>query len=120
MGEACVSDPQIEGDQSGLDRRSLIKKMAVGAFAVPVIVSFQLDSLARAGTLGGSGTPTHTYPNQTHPNQTHPNQTHPNQHDHEHHRKHGHKHGHKHKHDDPPKHKHKRKKHKQKHKRKHE
>jgi len=120
-GEACVSDPQNEGEQSGLDRRSLVKKMAIGAFAVPAIVSFQLDSLARAGTFGNKGSsPKHTYPNQSHANQHHPNQSHANQHPpkHEHD---DHKHKHKHHKDDPKKHKHEKppkppKKHKPKHK----
>ncbi len=46
-----MSDVPVEGEQQGLDRRALVKRMAIGAFAVPAIVSFQLDSLARAGTL---------------------------------------------------------------------
>ena len=95
-----------EGGSDGLDRRAFIKRMAVGAFAIPVIASFQLDSLARAGAPKGGG---HTWPNQSHgnqtlpgippvvcypnqtqadglagtqsyyPNQTYPNQTYPNQ-----------------------------------------
>jgi hypothetical protein len=66
-----VSDPHIEEGQSGLNRRLLIKRMAVGAFAVPAIVSFQLDSLARAGTFTTKH-PSHMYPNQTEPNQHKP------------------------------------------------
>jgi hypothetical protein len=66
-----VSDPHIEEGQTEFDRRSLVKKMAVGAFAVPAIVSFQLDSLARAGTFSTKA-PKHTYPNQTEPNQCPP------------------------------------------------
>ena len=81
--EGRVSDPHSEAEQSGLDRRSLVKKMAVGAFAVPAIVSFQLDSLARAGTFS-TKSPSHTYPNQTEPNQHH-------------HKPHKHKHKGKHK-----------------------
>ena len=55
--------------------------MAVGAFAVPAIVSFQLDSLARAGTFSGKKEkhPKHDCPNQTEPNQTWPNQSDPKQ-----------------------------------------
>jgi hypothetical protein len=63
-----VSDPHNEVEPSGFNRRSLIKKMAVGAFAVPAIVSFELDSLARAGTFS-SKPPKHMYPNQTEANQ---------------------------------------------------
>ena len=86
-----MSDPHIEGEQSRLNRRSLIKKMAVGAFAVPTIVSFQMDSLARAGSTSKK----HQDPGQSYPNQCHPNQQ-PDPHDHDH-DPHGHDH------DPPPK-----------------
>jgi hypothetical protein len=69
----------------GLDRRSFMKRMAVGVFIVPAVASFKLDSLARAGTPG-LNTPglDHKWPNQSRGNQTHPkfcfpNQTHGNQ-----------------------------------------
>lgn len=65
-----MSNGNIDDVPSGMDRRALVKKMAVGAFAVPAIASFKLDSLAHAGTLPGS-----SYPNQTQPNQTYSNQT---------------------------------------------
>ena len=89
-----MSDPHIEEEQSRLNRRSLIKKMAVGAFAVPTIVSFQMDSLARAGSFSKKHQePSHSYPNQCHPNQQ------PDPHDHDHdHDPHDHDHDH-----DPPK-----------------
>lgn len=89
-----MSDQTVEGEgaQPGLNRRALVQRMAVGAFAMPAIISFQLDSLARAGTFKGKKHPKHpkqdcpnqtepnqTWPNQTEPNQTWPNQTHPNQ-----------------------------------------
>ena len=57
-------------DSSAFNRAQLIMKLAVGAFAIPVIATFKLDSLARAGTRRGG----HSYPNQTEPNQTYPNQ----------------------------------------------
>jgi hypothetical protein len=44
-----VSDWNFEDAQSGLDRRAMVRRLAVGAFAVPAIVAFKLDSLARAG-----------------------------------------------------------------------
>jgi hypothetical protein len=66
-----VSDSDIERANGGIDRRSFVKKLAVGAFAVPVVVSFQLDDLARAGTFHKKPPkdPGHSYPNQTEPNQ---------------------------------------------------
>ncbi len=68
-----MDDQELDiGTSSAFDRRSFVKKMAVGAFVVPAVVSFRLDSLAQAGT-------SHGYPNQTYPNQTYPNQTYPNQ-----------------------------------------
>jgi hypothetical protein len=70
LGGGIVDDQQLDGT---FDRRAFVKKMAVvGAFVVPAVVSFKLDSLAQAG-IG------HGYPNQTYPNQTYPNQTYPNQ-----------------------------------------
>jgi hypothetical protein len=74
-----VTDPRSEVEVAGFNRRSLIKKMAVGAFAVPAIVSFELDSLARAGTFS-SKPPKHTYPNQTEPNQHPPKDCDPPKH----------------------------------------
>ena len=74
-----MSDPHIEVEPSGFNRRALIKKMAVGAFAVPAIVSFELDSLARAGTFS-SKPPKHTYPNQSEPNQHPPKDCDPPKH----------------------------------------
>ena len=73
LGRVPCRNVPIEGEQQGLDRRALVKRMAIGAFAVPAIVSFQLDSLARAGTFTKKP-PKHTYPNQTEPNQHFPNQ----------------------------------------------
>ncbi len=70
-----MSNGDFDGVPTGIDRRTLVKKMAVGAFVVPAIASFKLDSLAHAGTLPGSSYPNQTYPNQTYPNQTYPNQT---------------------------------------------
>ena len=72
-----MSDRHSADSSATFNRAQLIKKLAVGAFAIPVIATFKLDSLARAGTRrGGHG---HSYPNQTQPNQSYPNQTHPNQ-----------------------------------------
>jgi hypothetical protein len=45
-----VPDREIDA-QGGMNRRALVTKLAVGAFAVPAIVAFKLDSLARAGTF---------------------------------------------------------------------
>jgi hypothetical protein len=44
-----VSDRDIDAAHAGMNRRALVTKLAVGAFAVPAIVAFKLDSLARAG-----------------------------------------------------------------------
>jgi hypothetical protein len=63
-----VSDPDVDAAQAGMDRRALVTKLAVGAFAVPAIVAFKLDSLARAG--GFSNHPRH--PDCTQPNGTQP------------------------------------------------
>jgi hypothetical protein len=92
-----VPDEFAEGPSpQGYDRRALVKKLAVGAFAAPVIASFSLDSIARAGTYKGKkhdphgkqAHPNQACGNQAHGNQTHGNQTHPNQtkppHDHKH------------------------------------
>jgi hypothetical protein len=97
MKEGSVSDLDLEGGQPGLDRRALVKKLAVGAFAVPAIVSFQLDSLARAQTFKGESHRNH--PKQECPNQTNPNQTWPNQKCDD---KHRHKRRRKHKKNPPP------------------
>jgi hypothetical protein len=75
-----VSNQGVEGESSGFNRLTLVKKMAVGAFAVPAIVSFQLDSLARAGTFHARGHQQgsdgdHSYGNQSVGNQTVGNQT---------------------------------------------
>jgi hypothetical protein len=76
-----MPDRHSEDASASFDRSELIKKLAVGAFGIPVIASFTLDSLARAGTRkrGGHSYPNQTQPNQTYPNQTQPNQTYPNQ-----------------------------------------
>jgi hypothetical protein len=89
-----VSDANVEGERQGFNRLTLVKKMAVGAFAVPAIVSFQLDSLARAGTFSkgthgcdhshpnqtvANQAPEHAHPNQTYNNQSPPDHSHPNQ-----------------------------------------
>jgi hypothetical protein len=81
-----------EPEGTGVDRRAFLKRMAVGGFAIPVIATFQLDSLARASGLhkfpdhgyGNQTDPDHRFGNQTDPdhgygNQTYPNQTFPNQ-----------------------------------------
>jgi hypothetical protein len=67
-----MSDVHPDDEARAFDRRSFVKKAAVGAFAIPAIVSFKLDSLARASGY-------HSYPNQTLPDQSFPNQTYPNQ-----------------------------------------
>jgi hypothetical protein len=71
-----MTDRHSADSSATFNRAQLIKKLAVGAFAIPVIATFKLDSLARAGTRKRGG---HSYPNQTQPNQTYPNQTQPNQ-----------------------------------------
>ena len=74
-----------EGQPSGMNRADFVKRLAAGAFAVPVITSFAMDGLAQASV-------THQWPNQVYgqpdgpgaavaepdayPNQTYPNQTH--------------------------------------------
>jgi len=74
-----MTDERTGGSEGAFDRRSFMRKAAVGAFVVPAIASFKLDSLARAGDFrGGHGYPNQTYPNQA-PNQCYPNQTFPNQ-----------------------------------------
>lgn len=72
-----MTDRHSADSSATFNRAQLIKKLAVGAFAIPVIATFKLDSLARAGTRRGRHG--HSYPNQTQPNQTYPNQTQPNQ-----------------------------------------
>lgn len=70
-----MSDQLAEEHSPTMDRRRLVKKLAVGAFAIPVVVSFKLDSLARAGDFSyGNGTfPDHSYGNGTNPGQPFPN-----------------------------------------------
>ena len=71
-----------EGQTSGMNRADFVKRLAAGAFAVPVITSFAMDGLAQAAPRQQSPNqayPNQTYPNQTYPNQTYPNQTYPNQ-----------------------------------------
>jgi hypothetical protein len=46
-----VTDRDIDTLQASMNRRALVTKLAVGAFAVPAIVAFKLDALARAGTF---------------------------------------------------------------------
>ena len=55
-----MSDEQLEA--LGLPRREFLKKAAVSAFAVPVVVSFGLEGIAEAS-------PTQCAPNQTFSNQ---------------------------------------------------
>jgi hypothetical protein len=78
-----VPEEHVEGPmQAGYDRRALVKKLAVGAFSAPVIASFSLDSIARAGTSKGKKHDHHgkqAHPNQTCGNQTDGNQTWGNQ-----------------------------------------
>ena len=50
-------------DAGTFDRRSFMRRMAIGGFVIPAIASFKLDSLARAGTFE------HCHPNQTYGNQ---------------------------------------------------
>jgi len=68
-----VSDRDNDAAQVRLDRRALVTKLAVGAFAVPAIVAFKLDSLARAG--GFSHHPRHSDPDCHLPNGAQPNGT---------------------------------------------
>jgi hypothetical protein len=113
-----VPEEHVEGPmQAGYDRRALVKKLAVGAFSAPVIASFSLDSIARAGTSKGKkhdhhgkqAHPNQTCGNQTDGNQTWGNQTIPNQTcdpKHKKHKKHEDKHPKHKKHEDKhPKHK---------------
>jgi hypothetical protein len=77
-----MSELQPNDAPGGFDRRTFVKRTAVGAFAIPAVVSFKLDSLARAGgyqSWPNQGHGNQTFPNQTRPNQTFPNQTFPNQ-----------------------------------------
>jgi hypothetical protein len=63
---------------AAFDRRSFMRKLAVGGFAIPVIASFRLDSIARAAgppaqmpnLSMGNQTLDHCHPNQTYGNQT--------------------------------------------------
>ena len=77
-----------EGQTSGMNRADFVKRLAAGAFAVPVITSFAMDGLAQASvgqqwpnqSQGNQTTPPdHQHPNQSYPNQQWPNQSYPNQ-----------------------------------------
>jgi hypothetical protein len=74
-----MSEQRLDGESSDLDRGSFLRKFVVGAFAVPAIASFKLDSLARAGTFRDHSHPDHTYGNQTEPIEKLPEQCYPNQ-----------------------------------------
>ncbi len=63
-----MTEHEAGAEPTTFDRRSFMRKLAVGGFAIPVIASFRFDSLAR-----GADTPAHTYGNQTYPNQTYGN-----------------------------------------------
>ena len=83
-------DP-LEGVEQS--RRDFIKKMAVVAFAAPVISSFGMSAIAGASGYGKNP------PKQSHPNQSFPNQSHPpcdddKGHDKDHDKDHGRRHGH--------------------------
>ena len=64
-------------ESASFDRRSFMRKLAVGGFAIPVIASFRLDSLAHAGN--NMTPPGHAYGNMTCPEQSFPNQLYGNQ-----------------------------------------
>ena len=66
-------------EPQGLDRRALVKKLAIGAFTAPVIASFGLDSIARAGTFDGGKHGHQACPNQALGNQSVANQIDANQ-----------------------------------------
>jgi hypothetical protein len=60
-------------------RRDFLKKMAAVGFAVPVIGTFTMDSVALAGgNKRRRRGPRHKFPNMTRPNQCFPNQHHSN------------------------------------------
>jgi hypothetical protein len=71
-GGGSMSEQQPSDATSGFDRRTFVKRAAVGAFAIPAVVSFKLDSLARGGGY-------HSWPNQSEGNQTYPGHSHGNQ-----------------------------------------
>jgi hypothetical protein len=69
--ESSVPNENGEGiEPQGFDRLSLVKKLAIGAFAAPVIASFGLDSIARAGTFEGGKHGHQACPNQSWANQS--------------------------------------------------
>jgi hypothetical protein len=70
-----MANENVDGAPEGLDRRALVKKLAIGAFTAPVIASFGLDSIARAGTFDGRKHGHQACPNQTWGNQTDGNQS---------------------------------------------
>jgi hypothetical protein len=85
-----VSDREIEAAHEGMNRRALVTKLAVGAFAVPAIVAFKLDSLARAGGFSKHPRPSDPgchLPNGTQPNGTLPDGGAPPPDDDDHHEK---------------------------------
>ena len=69
-----MPDREEQNRPSGITRAEFVKRLAVGAFAVPAISSFKLDSLGR-GVYPGHGYPNQTQGNQTDPGQSCPNQT---------------------------------------------
>ncbi|MGI9658840.1 MAG: hypothetical protein ACR2OD_08020 [Gaiellaceae bacterium] len=72
--------PEADHERSEFDRRAFVKRMALAAFAIPVVASFKLDSLAQAAPSTRGKHPGQYFPNQTVPNQYFPNQHFPNQH----------------------------------------
>jgi hypothetical protein len=89
---SSVSDREIDAVGEGMNRRALVTKLAVGAFAVPAIVAFKLDSLARAGGFSQHPRPSDPgchLPNGTQPNGTLPDgsSTPPDDDDHDHKKK---------------------------------
>jgi hypothetical protein len=73
-----MEDSHLE--QPPFARRRFFKKMAAAGFAVPVVASFQLDSLAFANPRHHDHhRHDHRFPNQAHGNQTYPNQGYGNQ-----------------------------------------
>ena len=73
---SSVPNENVEGvAPEGFDRRALVKKLAIGVFTAPVIASFGLDSIARAGTFDGRKHGQQACPNQAWGNQTDGNQS---------------------------------------------
>jgi len=55
-----VSEQQFDDPGGTFNRRSFMRKLAIGGFVLPVVGTFGLDSLAQAG-----GYSSQCYPNQT-------------------------------------------------------